>query len=122
MTYQYDNQNVFAKILRGEIPNKTILETAHSLAFYDISAQAPVHALVITKGPWVNYDHFISEASDEEILDFNRAINEVINQLKLVEGGYRIISNAGAHGMQEVPHLHMHILAGRPIGRLVDPG
>lgn len=77
MPYSYDPQNVFAKILRGEIPNKTVLETEHSLAFHDIGPQAPVHILVIPKGPYVNYDHFAAEASDAEIVDYTRAINEV---------------------------------------------
>lgn len=127
MPYSYDDQNIFAMILRGEIPNNTVLETDHTLAFRDIAPQAPEHVLVITKGPYVNFDHFMAEATEAEIIDFNRAIARVTAQLAVepTEGhddtGYRIISNSGAHGMQEVPHLHMHILAGRPLGKLVQP-
>jgi len=125
MAYTYDDDNIFAKILRGEIPNDTVLETEHALAFRDIAPKVPQHVLVIVKGRYVNFDHFMAEASDEEIIDFNRAIAEVVARLGLdpSEGhenaGYRIISNSGAHGMQEVPHLHVHILGGRPIGPLV---
>lgn len=126
MPYDYDDQNIFAKILRGEIPNTTVLETEHTLAFEDINPEAPVHTLVIPKGAYVNYDHFAAAASDAEILDFNRAIAEVC-RIKGVapgagQGGYRIISNAGEHGVQEVPHLHIHILGGRNIGRMVAKG
>jgi histidine triad (HIT) family protein len=127
MGYTYDTENIFAKILRGEIPNDTVLETDHALAFRDIAPQAPDHVLVISKGPYVNFDHFMAEASEAEILDFNRAISRVIEQLKLAPsasvdgGGYRIISNSGKHGMQDVPHLHVHILAGRKLGVLVQP-
>lgn len=121
MPYDYDDQNIFARILRGEIPNDTVLETAHSLAFNDIEPQAPVHVLVIPKGPYVSFDHFASAASDAEIADFTRAIGEVC-RLKGVthgEGGFRMISNAGENGVQEVPHLHVHVLGGRNIGRMV---
>jgi histidine triad (HIT) family protein len=123
MTNAYDPQNVFARILRGEIPCRKVLETDHALAFHDIGPQAPVHVLVIPKGPYVTYDHFVAEASDAEIADFNRAIGKVCAELGLRPGdggnGYRLISNAGRDGVQEVPHLHVHILAGRPIGRMV---
>ncbi len=124
MAYEYDDQNIFAKILRGEIPNDTVLETAHCLAFRDITPQAPVHVLVIPKGAYVSYDHFAAEASDIEIADFTRAIGEVCRLSGLngadADGGFRVISNAGPHGSQEVPHLHMHVLGGRPLGRLLD--
>lgn len=124
MAYDYDDQNIFAKILRGEIPNKTVLETEHSLAFEDIAPQAPVHVLVIPKGPYVTYDHFAAEASDAEIADFTRAIGEVARQMGVSpgagDGGYRLIANAGEAGVQEVPHLHVHILGGRRIGRMVQ--
>ncbi len=126
MTFEYDDQNIFAKILRGEIPNDTVLETTHSLAFHDIAAQAPVHVLVIPKGPYVTYDHFIAEANDAEIVDFNRAIGEVCRLMELsgadAGGGFRVIANAGPHALQEVPHLHMHVLGGRPLGLLLDRG
>ncbi len=124
MAYEYDDQNIFAKILRGEIPNDTVLETDHTLAFNDITPQAPAHVLVIPKGPYVCYDHFALEASDTEIVDFNRSIAEVCRILGVQPGagggGYRMISNAGEHGVQEVPHLHVHILGGRPLGRMLQ--
>lgn len=126
MAYTYDSDNIFAKILRGEIPNDTVLETDHALAFRDIAPQAPVHVLVVCKGPYVNFDHFMAGASDAEIVDFNRAVAQVIDRLGLSPSedhdgtGYRIISNSGAHGMQDVPHLHVHILGGRRLGRLVE--
>lgn len=123
MAYVYDTNNVFAKILRGEIPCNKVLETEHSLALHDIQPQAPVHVLVIPKGPYVNFDHFALEASAEERADFVAAIGAVCKQLELQPGeggkGYRILSNAGEHGVQEVPHLHIHIAGGRVLGRLV---
>lgn len=124
MAYQYDDQNIFAKILRGEIPNRTVLETEHSLAFHDISPARPVHVLVIPKGPYVTYDHFIAEASDAEILDFTRAVAAVAQQMGLAPGsgggqGYRILSNAGEHPRQEVPHLHIHVIGGGDCGPII---
>ena len=120
MAYTYDTTNIFARILRGEIPNKTVLETANTLAFHDIHPQAPVHVLVIPKGPYVTFDHFAGSASAEELLDFHRIAAAVCAMLGLTPGeGYRVITNAGADGMQEVPHYHIHILAGRPLGRMV---
>lgn len=123
MSYTYDDQNVFARILRGEIPNKTVLETEYALACEDINPAAPVHILVIPKGPYVTYDHFLSEASSAEIAGFHQAILDVAQQLGIDEasggGGFRVISNAGKDSHQEVPHLHFHILAGRPLGPLV---
>lgn len=121
MAYDYDNANIFAKILRGEIPNDTVLETEHSLAFKDIQPQAPDHVLVIPKGAYVNYDHFATDASDAEIADFSRAIGEVCRQLGVTDSGYRLISNAGENGVQEVPHLHVHVLGGRRLGRMLQP-
>lgn len=125
MPYAYDDQNIFAKILRGEIPNKTVLETEHSLAFHDIQPQAPVHILVIPKGPYVTYDHFAQDATDVEIADFTRAVGEVCKIAGVQPGegggGYRLIANSGEAGVQEVPHLHVHILGGRRIGRMVQP-
>jgi len=125
MAYDYDDQNIFAKILRGEIPNNTVLETSHSLAFYDITPQAPDHVLVIPKGPYVSFDHFADAASDAEIVDFNRAIAEVCRLLGVKPGeggdGYRLISNAGENGVQDVQHLHVHVLAGRWLGRMLSP-
>ena len=125
MPYAYDDQNIFAKILRGEIPNDTVLETGHSLAFNDIQPQAPVHVLVVPKGPYVCYDHFALEASEAEIADFTRAVGEVcrIKGIRPGQGGegYRTITNAGTNGVQEVPHFHLHILGGRPLGRMLRP-
>lgn len=120
MAYTYDDQNIFAKILRGEIPNNTVLETEHTLAFRDIQPQAPAHVLVIPKGPYVCFDHFLLEASDAEIVDFNRTVGEVVKAEGLQERGYRIISNAGEAGVQEVPHLHVHVLGGRGLGRMLQ--
>ena len=123
MAYVYDDQNIFAKILRGEIPNTTVLETDHCLAFRDINAQAPEHVLVIPKGPYVCFDDFANNASDAEILDFTRAIAKVTGSLKVDFGGggngYRLIANSGKDGMQEVPHLHVHVVAGRSLGRML---
>ena len=124
MAYEYDNQNIFAKILKGEIPCDKVLETEYSLAFNDIAPQAPVHVLVIPKGQYVCFDHFSCSASDEEIADFCRAAAEVCRMKGISAdsgGGYRLISNAGSDGVQEVPHFHAHILGGRPMGRMVQP-
>ena len=121
MAHVYDPTNLFARILRGEIPNKTVLESGHTLAFHDIHPQAPLHVLVIPKGPYVTFDHFAAEASAEEILDFHRSAARVCAMMGIAPGeGYRTITNAGVNGLQEVPHYHLHILAGRPLGRLVE--
>ena len=124
MPYAYDTQNVFARILRGEIPCDKVLETEHSLAFRDIAPQAPHHILVIPKGSYVTYDHFALEATDAEIADYTRAIGRVCEMLEIRPGadgdGYRLISNAGQDGVQEVPHLHVHIIGGRPLGRMLQ--
>lgn len=120
----YDPQNIFARILRGEIPNDTVLETAHTLVFRDIRPQAPVHVLVIPKGAYVSYDDFAANATDAEIVDFHRAVARVTRDLgvDLDQGqGFRAITNSGAHGVQEVPHFHLHILGGRSMGRMVEP-
>ena len=123
MEFKYDKENIFAKILRKEIPNDTVIETDFSLAFKDINPVAPVHILVIPKGPYVNYDHFVSKASNEEILDFNNTVKEVIKKFDLDPerngAGYRLIANTGLNGVQEVPHLHFHILGGRNMGFMV---
>ncbi|MGR3468760.1 MAG: HIT domain-containing protein [Shimia sp.] len=125
MAYAYDPENIFAKILRGEIPNTTVMESDHSLAFRDIYPQAPEHVLVIPKGAYVCYDHFAAEASDAEIVDFTRMVGQVAELLEVRPGhggtGYRLLSNAGADGVQEVPHLHVHLVAGRPLGRMLQP-
>jgi len=126
MSYIYDDQNIFAKILRGEIPNDTVLETEYSLAFRDIAPQAPDHVLIIPKGPYVCYDHFANEASDPEIIDFTRTIGKVCSMLGIdpVSGGkgYRVISNTGKDGVQDVQHFHVHVLAGRSLGPMLRQG
>ncbi len=120
----YDDSNIFARMLRGEIPNDTVAENAHALAFRDIRPQAPVHILVIPRGRYVSYDDFAANASDDEIVGFNRLVAEVARAegLSLADGGdgFRAITNAGAHGVQEVPHFHLHLLGGRPMGRMVS--
>jgi len=125
MAYAYDPENIFAKILRGEIPNHTVMETEHSLAFKDIYPQAPDHVLVIPKGPYVCFDHFAQDASEAEIVDYTRTIGAVAKELGVQPGeggnGYRLLSNAGEDAVQEVPHLHVHIVAGRPLGRMLNP-
>lgn len=118
MDHAYDDQNLFAKILRGEIPNQTVYENDYALAFEDIAPQAPVHVLVIPKGPYVSLDHFAADATAEEQAGFMQAIAEVC-RIKELDDGFRGISNTRAHGMQEVPHYHMHILGGRPMGPLL---
>lgn len=121
----YDDQNIFAKILRGEIPNDTVYEDDHVLAFRDINPQAPTHVLVIPKGDYISFDDFAEKASDEEIVAYIRAIGKVTRQENVapVAGGdgFRLIANAGPDGVQEVPHLHIHIVGGRRIGRML-PG
>ena len=125
MGYVYDDQNIFAKILRGEIPNSTVKETDHTLAFADIQPQAPHHVLVIPKGAYVTADDFAQNASEAEIVDFWRTFGSIYAEPGVAPdagAGYRIISNSGEDGVQEVPHFHMHILAGRPLGRMLQRG
>lgn len=126
MAYSYDPQNIFARMLRGEIPCSKVHETAHSLAFNDIRPQAPHHVLVIPKGAFVNADHFALEASDAEIVDFTRCIGQICQSLGIRPGdagkGYRLIANAGEDGVQEVPHYHVHLLGGRMLGRMLQKG
>jgi histidine triad (HIT) family protein len=118
-TLPYDDSNIFAKILRGEIPNRTVYEDDHALAFHDINPQAPVHILVIPKGRYVSWDDFTATASDAEITAFIRAIGHVAREAGLVAPGYRLLSNIGGHGHQEVPHLHVHIFGGKPMGAML---
>ncbi|MDD9920930.1 MAG: HIT domain-containing protein [Boseongicola sp.] len=122
MAYAYDDQNIFAKILRGEIPNSTVAESEHTLAFLDISPQAPVHILVIPKGQYVTADHFAAEASPEEITDFWKTFAQIVSDQGVGDGGngYRMISNSGSDGVQDVPHFHLHILAGRRLGPMLQ--
>jgi len=115
----YDPNNVFAKILRGEIPCDKVYEDEWALAFRDIRPQAPVHVLVIPKGAYVSMDDFSATASADEIAGFFRALGTVARQLGVAEPGYRTLANIGEDGGQEVPHLHFHIFAGRRLGRMV---
>ena len=118
-TQPYDSQNIFAKILRGEIPNRRVYEDDWALAFHDINPQAPVHVLVIPKGAYVSWDDFSAHASEAEIAGFVRAIGMVARDLDLVVPGYRLLANVGQHGHQEVPHLHVHLFGGRPLGPML---
>lgn len=115
----YDNDNIFAKILRGEIPCDKVYESDHALAFKDIQPQAPVHVLVVPKGPYVNMDDFSTTASDEEIAGFFRAVGAVARELGVVDAGYRALANNGPDAHQEVVHLHVHIFAGRDLGGMI---
>lgn len=123
MRPHYDSNNIFARILRGEIPNNTVLETEHTLAFHDINPQAPVHVLVIPKGAYVTLDEFAKHASEAEIVDLMRVVGRVAADLGLSPkgdgGGFRAIANAGPDGVQEVQHLHLHLVGGRPMGRML---
>ena len=116
----YDDQNIFAKILRGEIPCRKVHEDGFALAFEDIAPQAPVHVLVIPKGRYVSLVDFATKASEAEIAGFWRAVAAVAQQLGLEQPGYRVIGNVGPDSGQEVPHFHVHIMGGRPLGRLVE--
>ena len=118
-TQAYDDTNIFAKILRGEIPSNTVYEDEWSYAFEDINPQAPTHTLVIPKGKYVSWNDFSAKASEQEIAGFIRAVGHVAREKGLVEPGYRLLANIGAHGGQEVPHLHVHILGGQFIGPMV---
>ena len=119
-TLPYDETNIFARILRGEIPNRTVYEDAHALAFHDIAPQAPVHILVIPKGPYVSWDDFSERASADEIAGFVRAVGRVAREQGLVAPGYRLLANVGGHGGQEVPHLHVHLFGGRGLGPMLS--
>jgi len=123
MSFDYDDSNIFARILRGEIPNDTVAETEHTLAFRDIDPKAPSHVLVIPKGKYVTFDDFAANASEAEIVDFMRVTARIARDEGLSTGhggnGFRAITNAGNDGVQEVPHFHLHILGGRVIGPMV---
>jgi histidine triad (HIT) family protein len=118
-TLPYDEGNIFARILRGEIPARRVYEDDHALAFHDINPLAPSHILVIPKGPYVSWDDFSARASDAEIAGFVRAVGKVAREAGLVEGGYRALANVGRHAGQEVPHLHVHLFGGRPLGPML---
>jgi histidine triad (HIT) family protein len=119
MTPAYDEKNIFARILRGEIPCKKVYESEHALAFHDINPAAPTHVLVIPKGAYVNLDDFTAKASDAELAGFLRAVGEVARITGATADGYRTLANNGANAHQEVPHLHMHVFAGRPLGPML---
>ena len=115
----YDPNNIFAKILRKEIPCDPVYEDEYVLAFNDIHPKAPVHVLVIPKGPFESLTEFSQEALPEEVTAFFRAVGAIVDKLGLEKGGYRAIANTGLNGGQEVPHFHMHILAGKPLGPMI---
>ncbi|WP_303807870.1 histidine triad nucleotide-binding protein [Sandarakinorhabdus limnophila] len=115
----YDDNNIFARILRGEIPCKRVHETPHALAFHDINPQAPIHVLVIPKGPYRSWADFSATASEAEMAGFVRAVGEVAKLLGLEEPGYRLLANAGVNAHQEVPHLHVHIFGGKALGPML---
>lgn len=118
-TLPYDDDNIFAKILRGEIPSTKIYEDEWAYAFPDINPQAKLHILVIPKGKYVSWDDFSARASAEEIAGFIRAVGQVARERGLVEPGYRLLANVGTHGGQEVAHLHVHLFGGQPLGRMI---
>jgi histidine triad (HIT) family protein len=115
----YDDGNIFARIIRGEIPSKKVYEDEHVLAFHDISPLSPTHILVIPKGAYVSWDDFSERASDEEIAAFVRAAGKIAREEGLVAPGYRVLANVGLNSGQEVPHLHLHIFGGRPLGPML---
>ncbi|MGB3167735.1 MAG: histidine triad nucleotide-binding protein [Alteraurantiacibacter sp.] len=118
-TKPYDSDNIFAKILRGEIPCNTVYEDEHALAFHDIAPQADVHILVIPRGEYVSWDDFSAKASETEIAGFVRAVGHVAREQGLVVRGYRLLGNVGRNGGQEVPHLHVHLFGGGPLGPML---
>ena len=118
-TQPYDETNIFARILRGEIPAQTVYEDEHALAFHDINPLAPAHILVIPKGDYVSWDDFSNRAPDVEVAGFVRAVGKVARDHGLVGDGYRLLANVGFNSGQEVPHLHVHIFGGRPLGPML---
>jgi len=118
-TQPYDDSNIFARILRGELPCTKVYEDEHVLAFHDINPLAPTHILVIPKGSYVSWDDFSDHASDAEIAAFTRAVGKIARDAGLVEPGYRVLANVGSNSGQEVPHLHGHIFSGRPLGPML---
>ena len=118
-TQPYDDQNVFARILRGEIPSRRVYEDDYAVAFHDIAPVAPVHILVVPRGAYVSWDDFSARGSAEEIAGFVRAIGHVSREHELVAPGYRLLANIGGDAGQEVPHLHVHLFGGRPLGPML---
>jgi histidine triad (HIT) family protein len=118
-TLPYDDSNIFARILRGEIPCSKVYEDSHALAFHDINPQSPLHVLVIPKGAYVSWDDFSEHGSQDEIAGFVRAVGKVARDAGLVADGYRLLANVGRSSGQEIPHLHVHIFAGKPLGPML---
>ena len=118
-TLPYDPSNIFARILRDEIPSRRVYEDEYAIAFHDIAPAAATHVLVIPRGAYVSWDDFSERASADEIVGFVRAVGLVARQLGLVQPGYRLLANTGAHGGQEVPHLHVHLFGGQPLGPML---
>ena len=114
----YDDDNIFAQILNKKLPAVIILENEHAIAFNDIAPQAPIHILIIPKGKYIKYDDFLNKAAKEEIYQFFILINQLVKDYNLEKTGYRLITNAGKHANQEVPHLHFHLLAGKNLGKM----
>jgi histidine triad (HIT) family protein len=119
-TLPYDESNIFARVLRGEIPCRKVYEDEHALAFHDINPQAPVHILVIPKGAYVSWDDFSERGSADEIAGFVRAVGKIARDEGLVAPGYRLLANVGPASGQEVPHLHIHIFGGRGLGPMLS--
>lgn len=117
----YDKGNIFARILRGELPCDKVFENDHALAFRDINPQTPTHVLVIPKGAYTDMDDFTARASDREIAGLLRAVGRVARDLGVVESGFRILANTGPDAHPEVPHLHIHLFAGRDLGGMIRP-
>ncbi|HEX8485295.1 histidine triad nucleotide-binding protein [Sphingomonas sp.] len=118
-TLPYDPQNIFARILRDEIPSNRVYEDNYAIAFHDIAPVAPTHILVIPRGAYVSWDDFSARASEAEIAGFVRAVGKVARDNGLVAAGYRLLANTGLHAGQEVPHLHVHLFAGQPLGPML---
>jgi histidine triad (HIT) family protein len=118
-TQPYDDNNIFARVLRGELPSKKVYEDEFAFAFHDINPLAPVHILVIPKGPYVSWDDFSAKASDAEIAGLTRAVGTIARDAGLVKNGYRVLANVGMRAGQEVPHLHVHIFGGQPLGPML---
>ena len=116
----YDQSNIFARILRGEIPCDKVYEDEHALAFRDINPLTPHHVLVIPKGAYVSMDDFTANASEAEIAALFRAVGEVARRLGLAASGYRLLANHGRDANQEVPHFHVHVFGGRPLGPMLE--
>ncbi|WP_293943952.1 histidine triad nucleotide-binding protein [Sphingomonas sp.] len=116
----YDEANIFAKILRGEVPCNKVYEDEHAFAFHDINPLAPIHVLVIPRGAYVSWDDFTLKAGDEEIAGFVRAVGEVARMTGASAQGYRLLANIGKRGGQEVPHLHVHLFGGAPLGPMLS--